>query len=71
MATTSKATKVRVLCDGVFGKADEVVELSGPDLKQAVAMGAVDPSPEAVAYAQSLAAAPVEPSTIEAPAVDQ
>lgn len=56
MATKKKtgATKVRVLVDGAFGKADAVVELEGDELAQALASGQVDPTPEAVAYAESL-----------------
>ena len=46
--------KARVLVDGAFGKADQVVELDGDQLAQAIASGQVDPHPEAVAYAESL-----------------
>ena len=48
------ATKVRVLMEGAFGKADDVVELEGEELAQALASGQVDADPAAVAYAESL-----------------
>ena len=56
MATKKKtgATKVRVLVAGAFGKPDDVVELEGEALAQALASGQVDAHPEAVAYAESL-----------------
>lgn len=56
MATKKQtgATKLRVLVDGAFGKADEVVELDGDELAQALASGQVDADPAAVAYAESL-----------------
>ena len=50
------ATKLRVLVDGAFGKADDVVELEGEALAQALASGQVDPHPDAVAYAEGLKA---------------
>ena len=56
MATKKQtgATKVRVLEDGAFGKVDDVPELEGEALAQALASGQVDANPEAVAYAESL-----------------
>jgi len=48
------ATKVRVLVDGAFGKVDDVPELDGEALAQALASGQVDADPAAVAYAESL-----------------
>lgn len=56
MATKKQtgATKVRVLVEGAFGKPDEVIELEGEELAQALASGQVDANPEAVAYAESL-----------------
>ncbi len=56
MATKKKtgATKVRVLVEGAFGKPDDVIELEGEELAQALASGQVDANPEAVAYAESL-----------------
>ena len=56
MATKKQtgATKVPVLVDGAFGKADEVIELEGEALAVAVASGQVDAEPAAVAYAESL-----------------
>lgn len=60
MATAKKAAsapatvKVLVLCDCFYGKVGEVVELPAAELAQAVALGCVDPHPDAVAYAQSL-----------------
>ena len=54
-ASNAGVTKVRVLVDGAFGKPDEVRELEGDELAQALASGQVDASPEAVAYAESIA----------------
>jgi len=56
MATKKQtgATKVRVLVAGAFGQPDDVVELDGEALAQALASGQVDANPEAVAYAESL-----------------
>jgi hypothetical protein len=55
MATAKKTdTKVRVLVDGQFGKVDEVVTLTPELLEVGLAVGQVDPAPEAVAYAESL-----------------
>lgn len=56
MATKKQtgATKVRVLVDGAFGKVDDVPELDGEALAQALASGQVDADPAAVAYAESL-----------------
>jgi hypothetical protein len=56
MATKKQtgATKVRVLVEGAFGKPDDVIELEGEELAQAIASGQVDAEPEAVAYAESL-----------------
>lgn len=56
MATKKQtgATKLRVLVEGAFGKPDDVIELEGEDLAQALASGQVDANPEAVAYAESL-----------------
>ena len=50
----AQATKVRVLVEGHFGRPDDVVELDGDELAQALASGQVDAHPEAVAYAESL-----------------
>lgn len=47
-------TKVRVLRDCDYGKADDVAEVSADLLDGAVASGEVDPHPDAVAYAQTL-----------------
>ena len=56
MATKKQtgATKVRVLVEGAFGKPDDVIELEGEELAQALASGQADATPEAVAYAESL-----------------
>ena len=56
MATKKQAaaTKVRVLVEGAFGKPDDVIELEGEELAQALASGQVDDNPAAVAYAESL-----------------
>ena len=56
MATKKQAhaTKVRVLVAGAFGKVDDVPELEGEELAQALASGQVDADPAAVAYAESL-----------------
>ena len=48
------ATKVRVLVEGNYGKPDDVIELEGEALAQALASGQVDAEPAAVAYAESL-----------------
>ena len=50
------ATKVRVLVEGNYGKPDDVIELEGEELAQALASGQVDPHPDAVAYAEGLKA---------------
>ena len=50
------ATKVRVLVEGNYGKPDDVIELEGEALAQALASGQVDPHPDAVAYAEGLKA---------------
>ena len=50
----STTTKARVLVDGAFGKADDVIEIEDEALESAVASGQVDATPEAVAYAESL-----------------
>ena len=56
MATKKQtsATTLRVLVEGAFGKPDDVIELEGEELAQALASGQVDANPEAVAYAESL-----------------
>ena len=56
MATKKQttATKVRVLVEGSYGKPDDVIELEGEELAQALASGQVDDNPAAVAYAESL-----------------
>ncbi len=56
MATKKQtgATKLRVLVEGAFGKPDDVIELEGEELAQAMASGQVDDNPAAVAYAESL-----------------
>lgn len=58
MATKKQpqATKVRVLVEGHYGKPDDVIELDGDELAQALASGQVDPHPDAVAYAEGLKA---------------
>lgn len=43
--------KARVLVDGLYGKVDDVVELSS---EEAAASSEVDAHPDAVAYAESL-----------------
>ena len=50
----AQATKVRVLVEGHYGKPDDVIELEGEELAQALASGQVDADPAAVAYAESL-----------------
>mgnify|MGYP003599754811 CR=1 FL=1 len=52
----AQATKVRVLVEGYYGKPDDVIELEGEELAQALASGQVDPHPDAVAYAEGLKA---------------
>lgn len=55
MATkkTEQTVKARVLVTGAFGKVDDVVEV---DAQVAKDSDELDPTPEAVAYAQSLKA---------------
>jgi hypothetical protein len=48
-------TEARVLIDCQHGKVDAVVALTDADLAEAVALGVLDPHPDAVAYAKSLA----------------
>lgn len=48
--------RVRILVDGPHGQVNQVVELPADIAKALQADGAVDASPEAVAYADSLAA---------------
>lgn len=52
----AQATKVRVLVEGHYGKPDDVIELEGEALAQALASGQVDQHPDAVAYAEGLKA---------------
>ena len=55
MATKKQPpTKARVLVAGHYGQPDDVIELDGEALAQALASGQVDAHPEAVAYAESL-----------------
>lgn len=51
---TAQGAKCRVLMSCAWGEPDDVVTLSGSDLDGAIALGAVDPHPDAVAYAESL-----------------
>jgi len=53
-APTPSSIKARVLVTGVFGNADDVVELHPDALALGVAAGHIDPHPDAVAYAASL-----------------
>lgn len=55
--TEQPTIAARVLTDCVFGKPNDVVQLSPADAAQAVAAGQVDTSPDAVTYALSLLAA--------------
>jgi hypothetical protein len=48
------ATLVRVLCDCIYGAANQVVSLAPEVAETAVASGLVDSSPEAVEYAKGL-----------------
>lgn len=48
--------KARVLVDGPWGRVNEVAHVSAEELATAVPAGALDPHPDAVAYAESLAA---------------
>ena len=57
VTTADAPTKCRVLTDGLWGKADSVVSLSGDELVAAVEAGQVDPDADAVAYAESLVVA--------------
>lgn len=56
-APKSKTTPARVLTDCVHGKANDVVNLTAAELKQAEAAGQVDSDKAAVKYANSLKAA--------------
>jgi len=49
--------KARVLVAGAYGKVDAVVELSEAEAAAGKESGALDPHPDAVAYAESLASA--------------
>lgn len=51
---TEGATKARVLVECEYGKPNDVVEIDGSMVDSLV--GVVDTDPEAVAYAESLAA---------------
>lgn len=59
-APKSKTTPARVLTDCVHGKANDVVNLTAAELKQAEAAGQVDSDKAAVKYANSLKAAKAE-----------
>jgi hypothetical protein len=59
---TDGATKCRVLVAGAYGEANSVIELSGDALVAASESGQVDPDPNAVAYAESLAVAQEAPA---------
>lgn len=54
-AKAAKPVKVRLLCDGAYGKANDVVELPAGTAKQMSTDGQADSDPAAVAYALSLA----------------
>ena len=56
-AAPAPATKVRILTACAFGQANQIAELTADELKDAVERGEVDPHPDAVAYAEQLAAA--------------
>lgn len=49
-----KSAKARVLVDGSYGKANDVVTLSAAEVKSGVAAGELDSNAAAVAYAESL-----------------
>lgn len=51
--TAAETVKARVLVDGAYGKANDVVEVSAAE---AEASGELDAHPDAVAYALSLSA---------------
>lgn len=53
-APEAPKVKVRVLTECVYGKADDVVELTESEATQATADGIADAHPDAVAYAESL-----------------
>lgn len=59
-APKGKTTPARVLTDCVHGKANDVVNLTAAELKQAEAAGQVDSDKAAVKYANSLKAAKAE-----------
>ena len=47
-------TPVRVLCDSVYGKPNDVIEIDAAELQNAIDSGQVDASPDAVAFALSI-----------------
>lgn len=55
--TEQTTVAARVLTDCIFGRANDVVQLSQADAAQAVAAGQADTTAEAVTYALSLPAA--------------
>ena len=57
--------KVRLLCDSYLGKANDVAQLEVADVKAAKEAGLVDDHKDAVAYAESLAAAPAGEAPLE------
>jgi hypothetical protein len=58
----AKKLKVRVLLDCALGAADDVVELDAATAAEAAKAGQVDPHPDAVAYALTLAQNRSKPS---------
>ena len=49
-----QGTKVRVLVECIYGKANDIAELTEAEIKSAKESGIVDDHPDAVAYAESL-----------------
>lgn len=55
MAKKNELVKARVLCDGPFGKVDDVIQIDAGIAEQS---SDLDPHPDAVAYAESLKPVP-------------
>lgn len=62
----SPATRARVLMACAYGQPDDIVTLSDTELDQAVEFGMVDPEPDAVSYAETLAAPVDQPDAAQA-----
>ena len=52
--TSAEVKKVRVLTECIYGKANDIAELTEAEIKSAKESGIVDDHPDAVAYAESI-----------------